>query len=75
MTAYAEPMLRRPMGLPIMAGSDTAWNRTRMSVVTPQALRCCATRETKKVHSDLSQGSATGVLTTHRRTAFLMGEL
>ena len=46
----AGPIVRRPMGLPIMAGYDTDWNRTRVSVVTPQALRCsafdrCATRE------------------------------
>uniref|UniRef100_A0A674A2I0 Runt domain-containing protein n=1 Tax=Salmo trutta TaxID=8032 RepID=A0A674A2I0_SALTR len=28
------------MGLPFTAGCDTAWNRTRVSVVTPLALRC-----------------------------------
>ena len=30
------------MGLPITAGCDTAWHRTRVSVVAPQAMRCCA---------------------------------
>ena len=43
-------IVRRPMGLPITAGCDTAWIRTRVSVATPLALRCsaldrCATRE------------------------------
>ena len=46
----AGPIVRRPMGLPTMASYDTAWSRTRVSVVTPLALRCsaldrCATRE------------------------------
>ena len=31
-----------PMGLPIMASCDTAWNWTRMPVVTPLALRYSA---------------------------------
>ena len=35
----AGPIVRRPMGLPITASCDTAWNQTR-SVVTPLALRC-----------------------------------
>jgi hypothetical protein len=26
----AEPIVRRPMGLPITADCDTAWNRTRV---------------------------------------------
>jgi hypothetical protein len=30
------------MGLPNIPGCDTTWNRTRVSVVTPQALRCRA---------------------------------
>ena len=30
------------MGLPITAGCDTAWIQTRVSVVTPQALRFSA---------------------------------
>ena len=38
------------MELPITAGCETAWIQTRVSVVTPQALRCgalerCATHE------------------------------
>ena len=47
MTAFRRPnqdeagtILRRPMGLPITAGCDTAWIRTRVSVVMPLALRC-----------------------------------
>jgi hypothetical protein len=43
------PFVRCPMGLPITVSCDTAWIRTTVSVVTPQALRCsaldhCATR-------------------------------
>ena len=46
----AGPIVHRPMGLPITPGCDTAWIRTRVSVVTPLALRCsaldrCAIRE------------------------------
>jgi hypothetical protein len=33
----AGPIVRRPMGLPITTGCHTAWIRTRVSVVTPQA--------------------------------------
>ena len=35
-------MVHRPMGLTITASYDTAWIRTRVSVVMPQALRCSA---------------------------------
>ena len=53
MTAYPDntgTIVHRPMRLRSTAGCDTAWNRTRMSVVMPQALRCsaldrCATQE------------------------------
>jgi hypothetical protein len=38
----AGPIGRRPMGLSITAGCDRAWNRIRVSVVTPLALRCSA---------------------------------
>ena len=43
-------IVRRPVGYPITAGCETAWNQTRVSEVTPQALRCsaldrCATRD------------------------------
>ena len=36
------PIVHRPRGLPITAGCDTSWIRTRVSVVTPLALRCSA---------------------------------
>jgi hypothetical protein len=47
----AWPIVHWPMGLAITAGCDTAWIQTRVSGVTPLALRCsaldrCATRET-----------------------------
>ena len=32
------PIVCRPVGLPITAGCDTAWIRTRVPVVTPKAL-------------------------------------
>ena len=43
-------IVHRPMGQQITASCDTAWIRTRGSVVTPLALRCsaldrCTTRE------------------------------
>ena len=46
----ARPIVCRPMGLPITAGCNTALIRTRVSAVTPLALRCsaldrCATRQ------------------------------
>ena len=46
----AGPIVRRPMGLPITASCDTAWNQTRVSVVTRLAPRCsaldrCATQD------------------------------
>ena len=52
MMAYTDDarlIVRHPMGPPITAGCDTAWIQTRVSVVTPLALRCsaldrCATR-------------------------------
>ena len=44
------PIVHRPMGLPITAGCDTAWNRTRVCSDDTLALRCsaldcCATQE------------------------------
>ena len=45
MTAYPGQhwsIVRRPMGLQITAGCDTAWIQTWVSVVTPLALRCSA---------------------------------
>ena len=43
MTAYtSQHWAHRPMGLPSRAGCDTAWSQTRVSVVTPLALRCSA---------------------------------
>ena len=49
MTAYtgqtpdnSGPIVLWIMGLPIAAGCDTAWIRTRVSIVTPLALRCSA---------------------------------
>jgi hypothetical protein len=52
----AGQIVRRPMGLPITASCDTAWIRTRVSIVMPQALRCsaltcCTTRETFEIFS------------------------
>jgi hypothetical protein len=52
----AGPIVKRPMGLPITAGCDTAWNQTRVAVVTTLVLRCsaldrCATREPQDMYS------------------------
>ena len=56
------PIVRRPVGLPIPASCDTAWIRTRVSVVMPLALRCsaldcCASRESQMSAQELFVGS------------------
>ena len=44
MTAYTGQIVR------IAAGCDTAWNRTKVSVMTPQALRCSALDRCATLH-------------------------
>ena len=49
------PIVHRPMGLPITAGCDTAWNRTRVcSDASSTEMQCCATRERCHTPDNLS---------------------
>jgi hypothetical protein len=56
----AEPIVHRPMGIPIMAGCDTAWNVTRVCV-THLALRCMSPGSPKTEGRRLLNAKSKGV--------------